>query len=274
MRQAWRAWVAAGLLGCAGLAGAAEPPGLWPTLQVLQGKRFVDLTHAFNPGIPHWPGFDPETRTTTYSYTPGGGSKGAGFFAQTYTLPGQWGTHVDPPAHFIEGKLTVDQIDVREMVLPLVVLDVSRQAARDPDYQVTMDDVRASEARHGEIPAGAFVPPRPDWSKGWPEAPALRNGGAPGGAPRRKGPGGFQKYLYETRGITASGHETTDTDPGIATSKDDYALETYILARDRYQIELLANLDQVHEAGAIAIVAFPKPEGGSGFPARVFAIVP
>ena len=119
MRQAWRAWVAAGLLGCAGLAGAAEPPGLWPTLQMLQGKRFVDLTHAFNPGIPHWPGFDPETRTTTYSYTPGGGSKGAGFFAQTYTLPGQWGTHVDPPAHFIEGKRTVDQIDVREMVLPL-----------------------------------------------------------------------------------------------------------------------------------------------------------
>ena len=27
------------------------------------------------------------------------------------------------------------------------------------------------------------------------------------------------KYLYENRKITASGHETTDTDPGIATSK-------------------------------------------------------
>jgi kynurenine formamidase len=28
------------------------------------------------------------------------------------------------------------------------------------------------------------------------------------------------------------------------------------------------------EAGAIAVVTFPKPKGGSGFPARVFAIVP
>ena len=38
--------------------------------------------------------------------------------------------------------------------------------------------------------------------------------------------------------------------------------------------ELLTNLDQVPEAGAIAVVSFPKPKGGSGFPARVFAIVP
>jgi kynurenine formamidase len=82
------------------------------------------------------------------------------------------------------------------------------------------------------------------------------------------------KYLYEERKITASGHETTDTDPGIATTKDDYSLETYILGTDHYQIELLTNLDQVPESGAIAVVSSPKPKGGSGFPARVSAIVP
>jgi|SRR5437016_9794919 len=82
------------------------------------------------------------------------------------------------------------------------------------------------------------------------------------------------KYLYEDRKITASGHETTDTDPGLAASKDDYSLETYILSRNHYQIELLTNLDQVPEAGALVVVSFPKPKGGSGFPARVFAIVP
>ena len=81
------------------------------------------------------------------------------------------------------------------------------------------------------------------------------------------------KYLYEERKIAASGHETTDTDPGTATSKDDYSLETYILSTNRCQIELLTNLDQVPEAGAIVVVSFPKPKGGSGFPARVFAIL-
>jgi len=82
------------------------------------------------------------------------------------------------------------------------------------------------------------------------------------------------EYLYLERGITASGHETTDTDPGIATSRGDYSLETYILSSDHYQIELLTNLDQVPESGAVAVVTFPKPKGGSGFPARVFAILP
>ena len=66
------------------------------------------------------------------------------------------------------------------------------------------------------------------------------------------------KYVYEERKITVSGHETTDTDPGTATSKDHYSMETYILSTNHYQIELLTNLDQVPEAGAIAIITFPK----------------
>src|SRR5436305_15057766 len=82
------------------------------------------------------------------------------------------------------------------------------------------------------------------------------------------------KYLYEVRHITASGHETTDTDPGLATTKDDYSREAYILVTNHYQIELLTNLDQVPEFGAIVVISFPKPKGGSGFPARVFAILP
>jgi kynurenine formamidase len=82
------------------------------------------------------------------------------------------------------------------------------------------------------------------------------------------------KLLYEDRGITASGHETTDTDPGIATTKDDYSLESYLLGLNHYQIEMLANLDQVPEAGALVMVSFPKPSNGSGFPARVIAILP
>lgn len=60
----------------------------------------------------------------------------------------------------------------------------------------------------------------------------------------------------------------------MATSKGDYSLETYVLGTDHYQIELLVSLDRVPEAGAILVVTFPKPKGGSGFPARVFAVLP
>ncbi|CAD7783541.1 MAG: hypothetical protein KCCBMMGE_01943 [Candidatus Methanoperedenaceae archaeon GB37] len=67
---------------------------------------------------------------------------------------------------------------------------------------------------------------------------------------------------------------TLDTDPGIKTSKGIYECEMYILSKNHYQIELLANLDKLPEKGAIVIVSFPKPQRGSGFPARVFAILP
>jgi len=70
------------------------------------------------------------------------------------------------------------------------------------------------------------------------------------------------------------GTRPTDTDPRIAMTKDDYSLETNILSTNHYQIELLTNLDQTPESGAPAVVSFPKPKVGSGFPARVFAILP
>jgi kynurenine formamidase len=262
------------LLGLPLCSLAEEPPSLWNVVKLLQSKKFVDLTHTFGPGIPHWPGFDDEQLTTLYYYDKGVGKKGSGFLAHEYRIPGQWGTHVDPPAHFVKGKRYLDEISVKEMILPLVVIDVSAKARANPDYQVSMDDVRAWEKKYGPIPAHAFVAMRTDWSKKWPDAEKMRNADDKGIAHYPGWSKEVLKYLYEDRGITASGHETTDTDPGVATSKDDYSLETYILSQDKYQIELLTNLDQVPEYGAMAVVTFPKPKKGSGFPARVFAILP
>ena len=251
-----------------------SPKSLWHITDLLQSKQFVDLTHAFKPGIPHWPGFDNEERTTLYYYDEGIGKKGYGFLSHEYKLPGQWGTHVDPPAHFSKGKRFVDDIPVKEMILPLVVIDVSTQVKENLDYRINMKDVQAWEDKYGRIPANSFVAMRTDWSKRWPDAEKMRNQDKQGIAHY---PGWSQEvltYLYEERKITASGHETTDTDPGVAASKDDYSLEAYILSQDKYQIELLTNLDKVPEYGAIAVVTFAKPEKGSGFPARVFAIIP
>lgn len=263
-----------GILCLSSAVFAADSRSLWPVVRELQTKQFVDLTHAFAPGIPHWPGFDDEELTTTYYYDKGAGTKGSGFLAHAYKIPGQWGTHVDPPAHFIKGKRFIDDIGVKEMVLPLVVLDVSRQAQSNPDYQVTLADARSWEEKYGKIPAGAFVALRTDWSKRWPSSERMRNVDSQGVAHYPGWSLEVLSYLYEECGITASGHETTDTDPGIATTKNDYSLETYILSQNKFQIELLANLDQVPEYGAIVIVTFPKPQKGSGFPARVFAILP
>lgn len=255
-------------------APGVEKPPLLEALARLRGGRFVDLTHPFGPGIPHWKGLPDMEVESLYGHDPGVGSMGSGFFIQRYRLAGNWGTHVDSPAHFVKGLRTVDQIDVREMVLPLVVLDVHEAVRTNPDYTPTMDDVRAWEKRHGAIPAGAFVALRTDWSRRWPDPDAFRNLDANGVSHTPGWSLEVLKYLYEVRKITASGHETIDTDPGSATSKGDYGLEAYVLGRNAYQIELLANLDQTPEFGAVAVATFPRPLGGSGFPARVFAIAP
>ena len=263
-----------GLTACLFLrTGVAAPePTLLEIQKILAEKRFVDLTHTFTPGIPHWHGFPDEKRETIYWYEKGRGTRGEGFFSETFTIVGQWGTHVDPPAHFVRGLRTVDQISLEEMILPLVVIDVHAEAAKDPNYTLSLERVKKWEAEHGLIPSGAFVAMRTDWSKRWPDSSAMANKDAKGISHYPGWTLEALKYLYEERKITASGHETTDTDPGVATSKNDYSLEAYLLGTNHYQIEMLANLDQVPESGALVVISFPKPKGGSGFPARVFAI--
>jgi kynurenine formamidase len=274
MKIVLRLWLCAAACLFPGIGAAAGEPSLLEIQKILAGKKLVDLTHAFEPGIPRWPGFPDEKRETAYWYEKGRGSLGAGFFSEIFTLVGQWGTHVDPPAHFVSGLRTVDQITLKEMILPLVVIDVHGEAAKNSDYTLTAERVKKWEAEHGRIPTGAFAAMRTDWSKRWPDAAAMENKDSAGVSHYPGWSMEALKYLYEDRKITASGHETTDTDPGLATSKDDYSLETYVLKTNHYQIELLTNLDQVPESGAIVVATFPKPKGGSGFPARVFAICP
>lgn len=115
---------------------------------------------------------------------------------------------------------------------------------------------------------------RTDWSKRWPDDKAIQNRDAKGVSYYPGWSKPVLQYLYEVRKITASGHETTNTDPGLATTKGDYSLESYILGTNHYQIELLTNLNLVPESDAMVVVSFPKPKDGSGFPARVFAILP
>jgi kynurenine formamidase len=261
------------LLAAAAVSGAvpaqaAQTQSVLDAYRTLASHRFVDLTHTFAPGIPHWPGFPNETVRTLYTY------KKDGFWAQQFTHVGQWGTHVDAPAHFAPGGATVDRIVPSLFLLPLVVLDVHVKVARNPDYVVTMNDVRAWERAHGPIPAHAFVALRTDWSKRWPNAAAMENRDAHGIGHYPGWSMPVLQYLYDDCHIAASGHETTDTDPGIAASHNDYRLESWILHHGHYQIELLANLDRVPESGAIVLIGLPKAGGATGFPVRVIAIAP
>ncbi len=143
--------VFAAFAAVASAAPASENSALTDALAVLKAHRFVDLTHAFAPGIPHWKGAPDERVKTLYTVDKDG------FRINEYCHIGQWGTHVDPPAHFHTGLHSVDQIDLKDMLMPLVVIDVHDKVAKNPDYVLSLSDVAAWESRHGPVPKGAFV---------------------------------------------------------------------------------------------------------------------
>ncbi|MEP6708994.1 MAG: hypothetical protein ABJB32_02540, partial [Verrucomicrobiota bacterium] len=50
-------------------------------------------------------------RETNYWYDKVHGTMGAGFLAERYTIVGQWGTQIDPPAHFLRGAFVAMRTD-------------------------------------------------------------------------------------------------------------------------------------------------------------------
>ena len=76
--------------------------------------------------------------------------------ASAYDLPtDQYGTQLDPPAHWDEYGATISDLPATFAVRPLVVIDVHEKVATDPKEPTQCpDDIKAWEAKHGRIPEG------------------------------------------------------------------------------------------------------------------------
>jgi kynurenine formamidase len=262
-------------VGCAHILTMIALMGLVSTAQarsdldrayrIIAGKQLVDLTHKFGPDTPVWSGFGQAKMTpavdpqTGQPYT----VPKDGFRSTFYQMVGQYGTHVDPPAHFAEDGITMDKIPLKQMILPLVVFDATPFLATDPNHAFSVADLRAWERRHGRVPKGAFAALRTDMYKDWDNPERFKRSPFPAWALETV------KFLVEQRGVTAIGHESLDTD-----TTDKMESETYILRNGRYQIEVMANLDKVPATGALIVVTWPNVKDGLGFPARAFAILP
>lgn len=237
-------------------------------IELLKEKEWVDLTHTFGPESPHFSAFESAEFKTLFTHDDG-------FFAQSFTFPGQYGTHLDAPIHFVRNKRYLEDLDLKELVLPLVVIDKSKEASEDNDFTNSPEDILAFEEEYGRIEAGSFVALRTDWSKRWPDHDLFNNKDSEGNA---HAPGwGLDalKFLFEERNIKAIGHETFDTDSAIDYRKNGALFgEYYVLEQDTYQVELLTNLDKVPAKGAVIFNIVPKAEKASGFPVRSFALLP
>ena len=209
---------------------------LWKLLETLKENKWIDLTHELTNDSPYWGGMPDgvlELNKTIIDFPE------MNLNIQTHKFPGQFGTHIDYPGHFVQNARLAGGFKVEDTVLPLVVIDLSKKVQENNDYEITIDDILEFEKEHGTIPENSFV------------------------------------FLFDKRNVAGVGHETLDTDAAVTCAKNgDLVGERYILQKDKFQVEAMANLDKLPPVGAVIFVAAPRIISANGLPVRVWAVIP
>ena len=126
----------------------------------------IDLSYPFDSSTVYWPTAEAFHLEKDFEGTT---EKGFYYSAYKYSAAEHGGTHLDAPVHFAKGRNTVDEIPLEQLMGPAVVVDVQRQCAGNPDYQITERDLRNWERQHGMIPPGTILLLRTGFGKFYPD---------------------------------------------------------------------------------------------------------
>ncbi|WP_299043218.1 cyclase family protein [uncultured Tateyamaria sp.] len=246
-------------------AGAAATLGVTaaPPAMAAGHGGVVDMTHVYDEAFPTYFGAPGISTEQPFNFAE------HGFNLFNLSVNEHTGTHIDAPLHFSADGASVDEIPVSSLVVPLCVVDIAARAEGDADAQVTPDDLTAWMADHGDIPDGACVAMHSGWA-GKTGGDGYRNVGSDG---KMHFPGFHieaTRMLLEETGAGAMAVDTLSLDHGPSETFDTHYAW---LPAGRYGIENLAGLGQVPAAGATLVVGAPTHRGGTGGPARIFAMV-
>ena len=238
----------------------------------LAAAEIVDLSHPYDAETLYWPTSPSRFELEVLAH----GMTDGGFFysANAISTPEHGGTHLDAPIHFAEGRWSADEIPLERLVGPAVVIDISAQAAADPDYRLDGEDLFAWEAEHGLVPAGAIVLLRTGWSERWPDPLRYLGDDTPGDASGLHFPSygeAAARTLVEERQVAVLGVDTASIDHGPST---DFIVHQIANGANVAGLENLTGLDRVPDTGAWVVALPMKIAGGSGGPARIIALVP
>jgi kynurenine formamidase len=235
-------------------------------------NQLIDLTHPFDAETIYWPteeGFKliPEAAGTT--------EQGYYYAANRFMCAEHGGTHIDAPRHFAEKGVTVDQLELEQLVGPAACIDVVQKCAADPDYQVTVEDFQAWELFSGVSLDDRIVLINTGFGKHWPDRKKYLGTDETGRAAVAKlhFPGldpAAADWLVRKRNVRLVGIDTASIDHG---QTRDYPTHVRLFRDGVPALENVANLDQLPAHG-FTIAALPmKITGGSGAPCRIVAIL-
>ena len=104
---------------------------LWKQLEELKSATWVDLTHTFDETIPCFSEFERAQVSTLFNVADDG------FYVQNWNVVSQYGIHIDAPIHFVEHTRYLHELNLKELALPLVVLDFSQSVKANSDFILT-----------------------------------------------------------------------------------------------------------------------------------------
>ena len=238
----------------------------------ISGGRVVDLSYAFDSSSVYWPTAEPFKLETDFE---GVTDKGYFYSAYRYSAAEHGGTHLDSPVHFAKGRQTVDQIPLEQLIGAAVVVDVTKQCAGNPDYQITVADFENWEKTNGRIATGTIVLLRTGFGKHYPDRKKYLGTDERGAdaVPKLHFPGldsEAARWLTQNRSIKAIGLDTASIDRGQSTLFESHRI---LFDKNIPAFENVANLDQLPVKG-FSVIALPmKIKGGSGGPLRIVAIL-
>jgi kynurenine formamidase len=232
------------------------------------------MSYAYDEETIYWPNAVP------FHLTPesrGISERGYWYAANFFSASEHGGTHADAPLHFAENGRTIDRIPLDEWIGPAAAIDARQQCSRNRDYLLSVQDIRDWERKHGRIPAGAWVIMYTGiGTQFYPDREQVLGTATEGPAalPELSFPGFSREsaeFLTQEREIRGIAIDTPSIDYG---KSQDFPVHRIICGADKLGLENIANLDKLPATGAVLCV-IPMPiRGGTGAPARVFAILP
>ena len=236
-------------------------------------QQVIDLSHTFDKQTIYWPtekGFQliPEKAGIT--------EKGYYYSSNRFLAAEHGGTHLDAPVHFNENGKSVDKLPLQQLMGEAAVIDVTAACRRDPDYQISIADLRAWEEKTGRQLVDVIVLLNTGYSQHWsnrkkylgtdqlgPEAIAQLH--FPGLDPDAA------RWLTEHRAIKAIGLDTASIDYGQSTR---FQSHVTLFKHEIPAFENVADMSRLPISGSMIIALPMKIGSGSGGPLRIIAWLP
>ena len=226
--------------------------------------HIVDLSHVIHSGIPQWPGDPP------VEFDPVAQISQNGYHLRRFSMGEHTATHINAPGSFHQAGMGISDYSPESLVGQAVVLDVTREAAQNPDYLLTLEDVLGWEAQFGEVPAGSTVLLYSGWQEKW-DAPREFFNFDFEGVPHFPGFGTEAvRFMLEKREIAGIGIDTHGVDGG---NDQTFAVNRLMVEHPRTVLENLTNLDRLPPVGVTLVLGLLRLKDGSGSPVSALAFV-